>query len=165
LPGLLARVDDLLVRQIEGFHAHSVVLRHVQRQRAPPATGFGHRFARLELQFAAHMIHLGRLRFFKRGRRSWKIRACVQQLPVQPSFVEICRQIVVMVHVRAGTPRAVSLESFDPARLKPCEPAPGCRAGPRIVRCFEQCDEIALHCHLAIGVFVTESDFRLKNRS
>src|SRR5579871_2059527 len=36
---LLPRVNDLFVRQIEGLHARAVLPGHVQRERAPAATG------------------------------------------------------------------------------------------------------------------------------
>src|SRR4051794_37440816 len=48
----LPRIDDLLVRKIEGANANAVARRHMQRQRTPAATGFDDALARLQAQLS-----------------------------------------------------------------------------------------------------------------
>src|SRR6266851_4673098 len=80
LPGPLARNNDLLVREIEGFDANSVASGHVQCEGSPSAAGFHDTFAWLKLKFAANIIHLGDLRVFEgRGGRR-EIAAGVDEL-------------------------------------------------------------------------------------
>ena len=99
--GALAGVLDLLVRDVIGPDGYAILPRHVQGQAAPAATGFDHGFARPQPELAADVVELGRLRGFQAGVGRGEIGACVGQRVVQPEFVKVIADVVVMVDVFA----------------------------------------------------------------
>ena len=62
----LARVGDLLARDVERPHVDAVLARHEQRQRAPAAPRLDHALARLQPELAADVVHLRELRVLER---------------------------------------------------------------------------------------------------
>src|SRR5437588_8167561 len=88
----------------------------MQRQRAPSAASLHYGFARLELQLAAHVVHLGELSFFERRRGSRKIGASIDEVGVQPALVKVRPQIVMMVNVVAGALRGVGVKMLHATR-------------------------------------------------
>src|SRR5262249_31764955 len=68
-----------------------------------------HAFARLESELAAHEIHLGRLRLFEREIRLSKIGAGVDHFLIEPEFVEMISEIVMMMNVVPGAAEIVGI--------------------------------------------------------
>src|SRR5207245_2078730 len=101
LPRALARVADLLGRDVERAHFHPVVAGHVQGQCAPPAPRLHDRLARAQADLAADVLELGHLRFLEPRLRAGEVRAGVHELLVQPEAVEVVADVVVVVDVLA----------------------------------------------------------------
>ncbi len=101
------RVVQLLTRDVDGRDAHPVMPRHVQGQGAPATSGFDDRLARLQSQFAADPIELCALRHVERRLWRFEVRTGVHEFAVEPQSVEVVAEIVVMVHVPAGTAERV----------------------------------------------------------
>ena len=98
-PRAFARIGDLLGGYVVGLHRDAVVLGHVQRQRAPAAARFDHRFAGREAQLAADVVELRCLRLLQRHRGVGKIGAGVDHVPVEPELVEIVADVVMVVDI------------------------------------------------------------------
>ena len=73
--GTVAGKRQLFPRDVERLHPRSIMLRHMQRQRAPAAPGFDDGVPWLKSQLAADEIELGMLRLVERHPRVGKIGA------------------------------------------------------------------------------------------
>ena len=76
------------VREIEGADRSAEPRRHVQREPTPAATGLDHPVSRAQADLAADVIHLGELRLFQRHVRLGVVGAGIEQVLIQPQFVE-----------------------------------------------------------------------------
>ena len=99
----LARVGDLLARDVERLHTDAVAARHMERQRPPAASRLDHGLARLQPELPADQVELGALRLLERDVGMLEIRAGVDHLVVEPRPVEVVAEVVVVVDVPART--------------------------------------------------------------
>ncbi len=164
--GALAGMAQLLPRDVESFHAHTVIARHVQCQRAPAATRLDHRFAGLKTQLAADMVHLGCLRGFERHRFPREIGAGVDQPRVEPHPVKVVPEVVVRINVPARPFERVRLTRIKPFGKETDVPA---RARPYgfhgFIDGFEKRHQISGQANPAIAPGIAESDFGIDHEA
>jgi hypothetical protein len=72
-PGLLASINDLLMRYIVRLDADALPPGHVARQRSPAATCLNHTLSRLQAQLATDKIHFCNLGISERNIRIAKL--------------------------------------------------------------------------------------------
>ena len=97
--GALTRPADLLTRDVVGTHAHTIFTRHIQRKATPSTTGLDHPFPWHKPQLAADEIELGELRLFQACILAREIGTGIDQFLIQPQFVEIITDIVMMMNI------------------------------------------------------------------
>src|ERR1700694_1758880 len=163
LSGAPAGPENLLVGNMEGPNGHTVVLRHVQCQRAPTASGVHNALARVELQLAAYVIHFGDLRFFQRRGRRRKIGAGVDELRVEPEPVEIGFQIVMLVNIVAGAPQRVALEMRHELRHNSAVPAM-VSYRYRLIQGFESGNEVSFDGDAAFAIGISKANLWIKHQ-
>ena len=156
---LLARVGDLLVRDVERAHPHPVVARHVQRQRAPAAARLHHPLAGPEAHLAAHVVHLRLLGLLQRRLAVLVVGAGVDHALVEPEPVEVVAQVVVVVDVLAGAAEGVLAGAGEAAEDRLLERRAGLAVHGAIGP-VEHVDQIALDLDASCAVAVPEAELR-----
>ncbi len=159
--GALARVQHLLVRNIEGTHFHTVVLRHVQGETAPAEARFDNGLTGAQLQLAAHVIELGDLRFVERGVRGGVIRARVGHRAAEPERIELVANVVVVMDVFTRTGQRVPTQAMRAAQ-NGAERAHslGLRRR-RAIHGLDELDELALDGDASFAVCIAKADVRI----
>src|SRR3569833_794315 len=90
----LARIRDLLARDVIRAHIDLVMPRHVERERPPPTAGFYHCLDRFQTQFAADVFHLRLLRLLEWEGNNQKKHTKEHQNPNQPEKKKNIAEIV-----------------------------------------------------------------------
>ena len=159
----LARVCDLLLRDVEGADPDAVLARHVQGEGAPSTTGFDDLLTRLEHQLAADVVELRALRLLQGRLRRVVVRTGVDHLLVEPQAVEVVAQIVVVVDVAARAGGGVGTRLRQPAQ----QAALGggrTRAIHASITSREHVDEVALDLDAPCAERIPESKLGIQDR-
>ena len=157
-PCAFARVSDLLFGYVVGLHHCAIVLGHVQRQSAPAAARFEHRFAGRKAQLAAHIVELGLLRLLQPQRGVGEIGAGVHHLAIEPELVEIVADIVMMVDIAPRLLLGVAQRTIERRQqLLPDLSPLGSRQ--RAIDRLEAFDQVTLHLDAFGGVHFAEPEF------
>src|ERR1039457_1840546 len=116
-----AQLSYLLGGRVDAGTERRVVLPGVKQQAAPATADIDEGLARLQLYFAADVIHLVLLRLLERGRSLGPIGAGVHHADrVEPIPVERLSQAIVVTRIRLRLlDRAVRESPFVPAIAKP----------------------------------------------
>src|SRR5439155_16300712 len=94
-----------------------------------------------------------------RGRR--EIRAGVYELTIQPQFVEVGANVVMVMNVLPRTARRVGLPPLAPAFRQSRIPARPARVWPRSIERFEQRAKVSLNLDATVCVCIAEVCFRV----
>src|SRR5215472_270798 len=159
--GPLARILDLLARDIERLHFHAVVLRHVDGERPPAASNLNNSFAGLQAQLTAHHFQLGFLRRLQGGFWFGEVSTGVEHSLVQPEAIEVVRKIVVKVDVGPRPSVGVVLDEIKPLGAEPR--VESWRLWGSAINLFQGSNKVALYLDASCGVGVSEREFSIVN--
>src|SRR3569832_1861171 len=90
----LARIRDLLAREVIHAQINLKMTRHVERERPPTTTDNKHKHTQKQTQFAADVFHLRLLRLLEWECFFLKILAVLHQFPVHPELIKCIADIV-----------------------------------------------------------------------
>lgn len=125
-----------------------------------PQPGLDHRFARLQAQFPAYVIHLGELRLFESGVLVRKVCAGIEHPLIQPEFVEFVANVVMVMDVAARTAQGVSSCDRGQQRVDPV--LAGQR--PDTIDGLETIQQVTLHFDTLGGIQLAEVQFRVRDQ-